>query len=286
MSQAADRRAALAAVNLAAVIFGSVALFGAVGVSPLWLVAGRSAIAAAPLLVALAIRGAPFWPGRQAPAVAATGSILAVHWLAFFASVQTGGVAVATVTVAAFPLFAILLDAVRLRRRPSAAEIAAGAAIVAAVALIARPDRAGGAATLLGASLGLAAAALFAVFSLISRPLVGRFGALRLSAWQYAACALTLAPFLSLSPAPHAAEQWLALAILGLAGTALAHQLYLFALARMPAAACGAFVSLEPVYAIVLAALLLGQPLRASAFAAAAIIVGASWLLLRRPEPG
>jgi drug/metabolite transporter (DMT)-like permease len=68
---------------------------------------------------------------------------------------------------------------------------------------------------------------------------------------------------------------------LGVIGTALTHQLYLFALRRLPASVCGGFVTLEPVYAILFAALLFGEQVQPMVLVSAALIIGASLLLLR-----
>jgi hypothetical protein len=42
---------ALAAVNIAAIVFGTTALFGKLDVSPVWIVAGQGAFAAITLLI-------------------------------------------------------------------------------------------------------------------------------------------------------------------------------------------------------------------------------------------
>lgn len=274
--------AALAAVNLSAVVFGSAALFGKLEVSPLWIVAGRSAFAAAALFfVVVSLRKGLLPSAPLVPRIACTAIVLALHWMAFFASVQVGGVAIATLTVSTFPLFTLLIEARRAKRLPDPLELVCGAAIVVAIWLISRPDGDGAA---VGALLGVAAAVLFALFSLTSQRLVRELGALRLALWQYALVALITAPVVIFVPAPSGPTAWGALALLGVVGTALAHQLYLFGLGRLPAAACGGVVSLEPVYAIVLAALIFGDPVGPAVVVSAVLIVGASVLLLRRRD--
>ena len=89
-----------------------------------------------------------------------------------------------------------------------------------------------------------------------------------------------LAPILPFAKAVAGLDGWLALVALGVFGTALSFQLYLFALGRMPAVVCGGFTCLEPVYAIALAALLFSEPISPLVALSAAIIVGASLVLL------
>ncbi|MFN3514127.1 MAG: DMT family transporter [Phenylobacterium sp.] len=280
-----ERWRALVAVNLAALIFGATALFGKIAASPLWIVAGRVMFAAAALALVAALRRVSLrLERRDAIRVARAAALLAFHWATFFGSVQVAGVAVATLTVSTFPLFTILLQAGLRRQWPSLWELIAGLAIVGAVALIAGPGVKVAPNAQTGALIGLASAVSFAVFSLTTQNLGRRLAPLVLSFWQCIFVALLLAPALPFVPGFQAASDWLAIAALGIIGTALTHQLFLFALARLPAAACGAAVSMEPIYAILLAVLLFGDAWSPAILVAAALIVGASWILLRAPK--
>ena len=120
----------------------------------------------------------------------------------------------------------------------------------------------------------------------VSRGLAREAHPVALSLRQNAVVALVLAPFLPFSPpAPHGAGDWIALAALGVVASALSHQFYFFALRRLPAVLCGAFISLEPIYAILMAAALFTQPIGPAVGASAALIVAASLLLLWRSPP-
>lgn len=274
---------ALAAINLAAVIFGSTALFGRLDVSPVWIVVVRGAFAALAIgAIALARRAPLLLPSGLLGGVAFAGGLLVVHWVTFFFSVQLANVAVATLTFATFPLWTVAVAAARKRRAPQAVELAACAAIILAVLLIVQFDRASANGLAIGVIAGLASAVSFAVFGLFSQHLIRICNMATLSLWQNLSVCLLLSPLLPFTgPAPDAAGDWLALAALGAIATALAHQLYFFALSWLPAAACGSFVALEPVYAIVMAAMLFGDPLTWRALLSGALIVGASIVLLQ-----
>lgn len=276
---------ALGAVNLAAVIFGAVALFGRLDADPVWIVAGRSAFAVVALLLVARIWRAPLrLPTGQLAPVMATGALLAAHWVSFFAAVQMAGVAVGTLTMSTFPLFTILIEAVRARRRPEPIELAAGVAIIGAVWLLAGPGLDITAQAQVGALIGIGSAALFAIYGLASQAQTRTSHPVTVSIYQNGAVVLVLTPALPFTRALHNGPAWLAVAALGIIGTALVHQLYLYALKRLPAAVCGAIVSLEPIYAIAFAALLFAEPIGPPVALSAALIVGASVLLLRRPK--
>ena len=272
---------AVVAVNIAALIFGTTALFGRIEASPAWIVAGRGFFACLTLYAVAATRGSPLQlPARRFGRVALSAVLLALHWIAFFTAVRLAGVAIGTLTAATFPLFTIVLESIRWRRLPSLLELGAGATIIVAVALISGPGTAGSAASF-GAGIGLVCALLFAVFALVSQDLAKDINAITLSMYQQGMVALLLLPALPFTEPLQTAGDWIAVVALGVIGTALTHQLYLFALRRLPASVCGGFVTLEPVYAIVFAALLFGDAIRPLVMVSAALVLGASLLLLR-----
>lgn len=275
----------LLAVNAAAMVFGAAALFARLEVPVVWIVAGRAGFAALTLmLLAAAFRVSVRLSRAQAVTLAWTGVLLAAHWLAFFWAVRLAGVAVGTLTMSAFPLFTILIQSARAARRPTLVEVGAGIAIIVAVSVLVRPGVAGPH-VLLGAFVGLASAAGFSVFGLATQRLAREMHSIPLVLFQNVTCALVLVPALPFVGPPSPTELF-AIALLGIVATALAHQLYLVGLKRLPAAVCGGIVSLEPVYAIAFAAALFGEAIDAAVTVSAALIVGASLLLLRRaPQP-
>lgn len=278
-------RAGLLAINVAAVIFGTAALFGKLAVSPFWIVAARAAFAAA-ALAALGVarnRLGPWPPPAARGALLSSGVVLAVHWLTFFASVQLAGVAIATLTFATFPLFTVVLEAARAGRRPTVLELGAAAAIVGAVAILVEVDSHGP--KLSGAMAGLASAITFAFFGVVSKRLTSVMTPLVVSLLQNVTVVACLAPALLIAaPAPATTRDWFWLAVLGVVTTALMHQLYLFALTRLSATTCSGFVALEPVYAVAFAALLFGEPLTVRVVLSGALILGASLTLLKVEE--
>jgi drug/metabolite transporter (DMT)-like permease len=271
------------AVNIAAVIFGSCALFGKLDVSPTWIVTGRAGFAAVTLFLLAVIRRAPFRVDAVDLAKSGgTGALLALHWVTFFMSVQDAGVAVATLTFATFPLFTVLLESAVSRRWPNIVEVGGGLVIVFAVSLLVGQGLPVGEVAQHGAVVGLASAVFFAAFSVLSQRLGDKVNAITLSLYQNVAVVLLLVFALPFADRVPKVADWPIIAALGVIATALMHQLYFFSLKRLPAAVCGAFVALEPVYAIIFAAILFSEPLTGIVVLSGALIVGASLLLLFR----
>jgi drug/metabolite transporter (DMT)-like permease len=142
------------------------------------------------------------------------------------------------------------------------------------------PQNAGGNAA--GTVLGLVSALTFAWFGHASKQLGRTLTPLNISLAQNIVVFLALTPMLFIAqPAPALTSDWLWLVLLGVFTTAFMHQLYFYALNRLSASTCSGFVALEPVYAILFAALFLDEPVTLWVIVSGILIVGASCALLK-----
>jgi drug/metabolite transporter (DMT)-like permease len=271
---------ALLAINIAAVVFGTTALYGKMDVAAVWIVAMRGLFSLPALALFAFARGELAVPPRTIlKPLCISGLLLTLHWVSFFVAVQLAGVAVATVTFAAYPLFTLLLQVINRTRALRLLELGAATCIVLAVAMI--TNMPGGGNILFGALSGLASAALFAFFGISGQKASHACPTTVISIIQNGTVFCVLFPFLFFaSPAPTQPQQWFWLFLLGLVATALMHQLYLFSLKRLSATVCSGFVALEPVYAIVLAGYLFGDRITPLVGVSAALIVAASLIFL------
>jgi drug/metabolite transporter (DMT)-like permease len=236
------------------------------------------------LLLALALRAA-FPRGRDLALAAGLGLMNpGLSYTFSMLGLDRVSASLAALLWATEPLMILLLAALVLRERvtlPIAGIVLCG---LAGVGLIVRPGE--GAADLRGVALLLAAVALCAVYTVASRSLAIRCAPLALLAVQHGAglvWALALsAAMRSAGPEPAVELRVLAVAVLtGFLYYGLSYWLYLVALARVPAAVAGAYFNLIPVFALILAALALGERLDAVAWCGAALIVGAAAVLVR-----
>lgn len=271
-------------MHVAAALFGCTGVLGAAIALPATQTTfGRAAIAAATLALVARVLGATLTARRS---YIANGLLLAMHWVTFFASVQVGGVAIAVLGFASFPVFALPLETWLLRRRWQRADtlttllVSAGLTLLAGATLDAQ-------ALQLGLAYGLLSGLSFAWLAVRNRGQVDHAPPLAQAFWQNAWAALWLVPVLALGalrvgqlPAPDA-RQWLLLAALGVFCTALSHTLFITGLRRLSAHAASVIIALEPVYGIALAAWLLGQVPGTRILAGGALIVcavvAASW---------
>jgi drug/metabolite transporter (DMT)-like permease len=81
----------------------------------------------------------------------------------------------------------------------------------------------------------------------------------------------------------YAAADWASLAYLGVFGTALGFVWYYQGIERIGAARAGLFINFVPISAIILAALLLGEPITGSLIVGTAMVLGGVYLTNNGP---
>ena len=235
------------------------------------------------LLVPRVWRALRVVPLRLALAYAGIGVIVSLHWLTFYGAIKLANASVAATCIAVAPLFLAFLEPLLARRRFELRELLLALVVVPGVALVVDGVPAG---MRLGVAVGVLSALLVATFSALNKRLVAHADPLAVTALELGAGAafLTmLAPLL-----PHSGSAWplpdahdaLLLLILAYACTLLPFALSLHALRQVSAFSMQLITNLEPVYAIILAIVLLHEQrvLDARFYLGVMVILGAVFL--------
>jgi len=274
---------ALLAIHLAAFLFGLVGLFGALAAtSPLLITFGRALFAFICLWLFTHFRGKPqvTLSKRQQGFLLLCGLLLALHWVLFFYAVKIAGVAIAGLGFAAFPAFALLLESLLLRKRPSPLQWLALVLVSVGMLLVA-PDFSLTNSGSIGLFWAALSALLFAVLSLLMRFNLEQIEPYRTTLSMTLVTWLCLLPFAApLLPALKPMN-WLWLAVLGLFCTAFAHSLIVSSLRRISASSVSVILALEAVYAIAAAWIFLHEQPTVSMLAGGGLIISASVLISR-----
>ena len=263
----------------AAVLWGSIGVVYRMGVASgadgAWLVLGRPLLAGLPGLVA-AVLGLSR-PSRWSAAVGLLG--LAPLYASYFLAVERLGAALASVLLYTAPVWVVLVSGPVLGEPPGARGLAAAVAGFAGVVLIAGPGA--GPADALGLVLGLVSGASYACYIILARYAQAR-GA------RVAEVAVHSLPFAALGVAavarPTGLPGPLELAYAGylaFVGTLLPYILSSRALRRLEAHRVAVVSLVEPLTAILLAVLLLGEELSAAQALGAALVLASSLLAAR-----
>jgi drug/metabolite transporter (DMT)-like permease len=225
------------------------------------------------------------------------GALVALHWLTFYGAVKLANASVAATCIALAPVFTSIIEPWIARRPFQPRELALGLAVLPGVALVVGgvPDG-----MRLGVAIGALSAFLVALFSSFNKRLIHHADPMTVTALELGAGTLTLtllAPVLPFLLPALASDLWVipdlrdSLLLLALAGlcTLLPFVLALVALRHLSAYTMQLVTNLEPVYAILLAMVLLNEQRELSPqfYLGVAIIVGAVFLhpLLNRLRP-
>lgn len=264
-----DTRKAFLQIHICVVLWGFTAILGKLITLPaLPLVWWRMLIVVAALaLVPRVWRGLRAMPAKLMLSYAGIGVLVSLHWLTFYGAIKLANASVAATCIALATVFTALIEPWLTRTRFSGRELALGIAVLPGVALVV-----GGVPVemRLGIGIGTLSALLVALFSSLNKRLIEHGDPLTVTALELGAGMLALsalAPAMPLIFPAFAgtllvlpdAHDAIFLLILALACTLLPFALSLVALRHMSAFAAQLAVNLEPVYAIVLAIVLLGE---------------------------
>ena len=251
-------------IHFCVILWGFTAILGKlITLQALALVWWRMLIVVAALaLVPTVWRGLRAMPLRLIVAYAGIGCLVALHWLTFYAAIKLANASVAATCMGVGPAFLALVEPWLTRKRFDARELALGVLVIPGVVLVA-----GGvpASMHLGLGVGILSALLVALFGALNKRLVEHADPLTVTGVELGAGTLlltVLAPLLPhdgpLLPLPDLHDLMLLL-VLSIGCTLLPYTVALAALRKLSAFYVQLATNLEPVYAIALAIVLLGE---------------------------
>ena len=256
-------------IHFCVLLWGFTAILGKMITLPaLPLVWWRMLLVVAALAVLPTVwRGLRAMPLRTLLAYSGIGALVALHWLTFYGAVKLANASVAATCIALAPAFTSVVEPWLTRRPFSMRELAFGLAVLPGVALVVGGVPEG---MRMGVAVGALSALLVALFGSLNKRMVDSSDPLTITGVELGAGTLLLAalapamPFLFpafagdllIVPGLHDA---LLLIALSLVCTLLPFALSLVALRHLSAYGVQLVTNLEPVYAIVLAIVLLGE---------------------------
>lgn len=260
----AARTRAWLQLHFCVVLWGFTAIFGRlITVPALPLVWWRMTIVAVALIaVPMFWRGVRSLSGRQIAIYAGIGVLVALHWLTFYGSIKLSNASVGATCMALMSVLMAFIEPLIVRRKFDSRELLLGLAVIPGVLLVI-----GGtpAAMRLGIAVGVLSVTILCIFGALNKRYIGRAEALTVTGVEMIAGALFLACIGSLLPAGDALfvmpsqRDGLFLLALALGCTLLPFTLGLVAMRHLSAFSTALALNLEPVYAIVLAILLLDE---------------------------
>ncbi len=280
-------------IHFCVLLWGFTAILGKLITLPaLQLVWWRTLLVSGALLLSPKVwRGLKAMPTRLRWGYAGIGVLVSLHWLTFYAAIKLANASVGATCIALGPVFLSLVEPWIAGRRFDPRELLIGVAVVPGVAMVV-----GGVPMdmRMGIVVGTASALLVALFGAFNKRLVEHGDPLTVTCIELGTGTLFLTLLAPLLPGPAfvlpSAHDALLLLVLSFGCTLLPFALALVALRHMSAFGTQMVTNLEPVYAIVLAILLLGEQRQLDGwfYAGVAVILAAVFihpLLTRKQTP-
>lgn len=257
-------RRALLQIHFCVVLWGFTAILGKmITLSALPLVWWRMTLVTVALLLFRRVwTGLASMSWRLIGIYAGIGAVVALHWLTFYGSIKLSNASVAATCMALTPVFIAFIEPFLVGRRFDSRELIFALAIIPGVALVVGGTPGG---MRLGIAIGALSAFFVAVFNSLNKRYIEHGDALSVTGIEMAAGALfvtVLGPLLPgmgpllVMPDRH---DFVLLMLLALGCTLFPFALSLVALRHLTAFTTSLAVNMEPVYAIVLAIVLLGE---------------------------
>lgn len=255
------KRRAILSVNLAVLLFGLAGLFAKwINLPAICITFGRVLFSSVALGLYMLVRRQRLRiaDGKDFLLLVFAGAVLALHWWAFLRSIQLSTVAIGTITFSSFPLFVTFLEPLVFRQKLKRRNVLTAILVLLGV-FITIPEFSPENGTFIGILVGMLSALAYAVLTLMNKSFAGKYSGTLTAFYEQASAAVILFPFiLHTRVQPSAADVGLLL-FLGVVTTATAHTLFISSLKTLPAQLSSVCASMETVYGILFALLLLGE---------------------------
>ena len=275
-------------VIVSSVAFGAMALFArvayAAGTSPSTLLFLRFAIAAFCMALIVVVRREPLPPWRVIGGLALMGGVGYVgQSFSFFTALTMANAGLVALLLYLYPAIVALLSAAFLRERLDRPRVVAVVMAFLGTALTVGPRPAG---SLAGIALGIAAAFIYSIYIMAGTHLLRRSSPIAGSLVIMASAALVFGLIATAQgPAfPQSAAGWWAALGVAVISTVIAVTLFLVGITVIGPTKASVLSTFEPVTTVILAALILGEPLGVLSVIGGACILTATIILARLPQ--
>ncbi len=203
------------------------------------------------------------------------GILLAIHWWLFLESIKLSSVAIGTITFATFPLYLTFMEPWLFKEKIKVKNVLLSLAIILGVVVMV-DDFSLASRTTFAILIGLVSAFFYSCLTLLNRKLVKSHEGVLISFCEQLFAMIVLLPFVVAMGILPDLNSLLLLVFLGVITTALGHTLFVSSLRTINGQSAGIISSMESVYGIFLAVLILNEWPTLSQVAGGLVILGAA----------
>lgn len=212
-----------------------------------------------------------------------SGMVMGINWILLFEAYQYTSVATATLCYYMEPIFVIFGSAFLLKEKLTRKKLFCSAAALCGMVLVSGVLQIGisGLSELKGIFLGLGAGLLYATVILLNKQLKD-IGAYDKTVTQLAAAAVVLLPYTlaaeDMSGITVTPLMIIMIVVVGIIHTGIAYALYFGSMGSLKAQTIALFSYVDPVVAVILSTVILGENIGVSGFIGAVMILGSTMI--------
>lgn len=205
--------------------------------------------------------------------VIVAGIILAIHWFTFLQAIQIATVAIGTITFATFPIFVTFLEPLIYHEKLEIKNVTMAIIMFAGV-LITVPEFSLANQMTLGIVVGMISAFSYAILCLFNRYLSLNYSGIIICLYEQGVATIILFPTIFFVTTTINSLDLGAIIFLGIVCTAIAHSIYVNSLKKIKVQTASIISSMESVYSIIFAFLLLNEMMAFKELLGGLIIIG------------
>lgn len=262
-------------LHIAVMLFGLAGVIGKfVSVPAILVTFGRVFFSSIFLLIIILIKK-DNWKlkKRDYSYVIVAGIILAIHWFTFLQAIQIATVAIGTITFATFPIFVTFLEPLIYHEKLEIKNVTMAIIMFAGV-LITVPEFSLANQMTLGIVVGMISSFSYASLCLFNRYLSLNYSGTIICLYEQGVATIILFPTIFFVTTTINSLDLGAIIFLGIVCTAIAHSIYVNSLKKIKVQTASIISSMESVYSIIFAFLLLNETLAFKELLGGLIIIG------------
>lgn len=244
--------------HLAVLLFGISGLFGKLlSMNPMIIVFGRVLFSSIFLfIIILILKKSLRLKSQHYFHLIIMGIVLAIHWSTFFKSIQMSTVAIGLLTFSTFPIFITFIEPYFFKEKIKSSDIISAIITFTGILLVIPKFEIG---SMIGVLWGILSGFTYAILSILNKKYVMEYSSITIAFYEQIIATIILFPFFFIQKPIFSNRDIVLLLILGVIFTGISHLLFINGLKNIKAHTAGIISSLEPVYGIFFAALLLKE---------------------------
>jgi drug/metabolite transporter (DMT)-like permease len=202
-----------------------------------------------------------------------SGVLMATHWVTYFYALKWSNVAIGMLTLFTYPIITALLEPLVLRTKFQTVHVLLSAFVMVGIYFLSPKFDLSSNYTL-AILIGLFSALAYSLRNLLLKGKVSQYNGTTLMVYQTGITAFVLLPFLAYANFGQVVDQWQGLLALALVTTAIGHTLFLNTFRFFSMTTVSILSSIQPLYGILIGAILLSEIPDAKTILGGAFILG------------